>query len=314
MVIAVPMGGSPDSTVIRFPDRAPSSEKDRPYANYAFVSPGYFASVAAPLLRGRDFLDTDTAQAPHVTVINRAMARKFWPGENPLGKQVGVANPRFPARTIVGIVADIKQASLREDPAPEMYVPYTQNEIKIWPPMQTMQFALRGNSDPVSLIESARSAVHAADAGLPIARAAALSTLVDDSMAQPRFAVLLLASFGALTLVLAAIGLYGVVSYSVAQRTREIGVRMAMGAAPERVFRMVLGQGARLSVLGIGIGLAGSLVVSRLISSFLYQVPSTDPITFGGVSVLLILVALLACYVPARRATRVDPMTCLREE
>ena len=205
----------------------------------------------------------------------------------------------------------IKHFSMREDPAPEMYVAYTQKQ---WPSMLTMNVAVRTKADLSSMTAGVREAIHSADPDLPIAKLAPLTILVDDSMTEPRFAMLLLTSFGGLALLLAMIGMYGVISYSVAQRTQEIGIRMALGAARGNVFGMVLAQGARLAGLGIVIGLAAAYAVTRLMASFLYGVQPTDPITFVAVSGLLVGVALLACYLPARRATRVDPIIALRYE
>ena len=314
IVSEVPMGGSTDSTVIRVPDHPRVDGKEHPYVNYSFASPGYFSALGTPLLRGRDFLDTDTLGSAHVTVINNAMAKKYWPGQDPIGREVGVENPRWPTRTVVGIVPDIKHASLREVPDPEMYVPYTQNEIRIWPSMQTMQVALRSKIEPAALTASAREALRSVDPDLPISNVATLEALVDNSMAQSRFSLFLLGSFGILALVLAMIGMYGVISYSVQQQTREIGIRMAMGATRQDVLRMVLGSGARLAALGITIGLPTAWIVTRTMESFLYGVRSTDPLTFAVVSVLLMSVALFACFLPARRATRVDPLVALRYE
>ncbi|HXA66651.1 MAG TPA: ABC transporter permease [Bryobacteraceae bacterium] len=307
----VPLDGAPDSSSIRIIGRPAKSEVDRPFASYNLASRGYFSAVGTPLLRGREFQASDTAVSTPVAIINRAMANRYWPGENPIGKQLGLGSVRFPVMTIVGMVADVKDLSLRQQPGPEMYIPYSQ---KTYVSLLTMQVALRTKTDPAFMLESARQAIRSIDPGLPIAKVATMTALVDNSMAQPRFAMLVLGSFGALALVLACIGMYGVVSYSVAQRTREIGVRMALGAARRDVFRMVLGQGARLAGLGIVIGLVAALAVTRLMAGFLYGVEAADPLTFAGVSLLLVGIALLACYVPARRATRVDPMIALRYE
>jgi len=227
---------------------------------------------------------------------------------------VGVEDTRWPTRTVIGIVADIKHNSLRDAPAPEMYVPYTQNEIKIWPSMQTMQAALRTKADPAALTASVREALRSVDADLPLANVTTLAGLVDDSMVQPRFSLLLVGSFGGLALVLAMIGMYGVISYSVQQRTQEIGIRMALGASRGAVLRMILGLGAQLAALGIAIGLLASWMVTRTMESFLYQVRATDPLTFAAVSTALMCVALAACYIPARRAMSVDPNIALRYE
>jgi putative ABC transport system permease protein len=314
LVSAVPMAGAPDGTTIRIPEHPSSNDREMPYANYSFCSPGYFSALEAPLLRGRDFIETDTADSLHVTIINNAMAKKFWPGEDPVGKQVGVADTRWGTRTIVGVVTDIKHSSLSEDPAPEMYVPYTQNEIKIWPSMRTLQVALRTKADPTSVTASVREAVHSVDPDLPLAKVGTLSALVQSSMAKPLFSTFLLSSFGGIALLLATMGMYGVISYSVGQRTKEIGIRMALGATRSNVFGMILRHGARLTALGILIGLLAALGMTRTMASFLYGVKPTDPVTFAGVSLLLVAVTLLASYVPARRATRVDPMTALHDE
>jgi putative ABC transport system permease protein len=313
MVHAVPMGGAPDATVIRIPGRT-QTPGQQPYVNYMFASPGYFATVRTPLLRGRDFLDSDSLDSTPVTIVNRAMADALWPGEDAVGKQVGVAATRYPLRTIIGVVANVKQSSLREKTAPQMYVPYSQNEIKNWPPMQTMQVAMRSTGDPERTVASVREAMRSVDPDLPLAKVATLTGLVDRSLTQPRFAMFLLAAFGFLSLVLAAIGMYGVISYTVAQRTREIGVRIALGAQRAQVFGMVLAHGARLALAGIALGLAGAWAMTRAISSFLYGVEPGDPLTFGAVSTLFAAVALLACYLPARSAARVNAVVALRNE
>lgn len=314
LVSTVPMGGAPDGSAIRIPGRVAVNDRESPFANYSFASPGYFRAVGTPVLRGRDFMESDGPDAERVTVINSALAKQFWPGQDPIGKQVGVANPKWPTRAIVGVVADVKRHSLRDEPEPEMFVPYTQNEIKIWPSMQIMQFALRAKSDPAALTGSVREAMHSLDPDLPLSKVFTLTTLVEDSMAQPRFSMLLLGGFGALALLLSSVGMYGVISYSVAQRTREIGIRMALGAQRRNVFGMVLRQGARLAGFGIAIGLAAAFGVTRLMASLLYGVQATDSLTFAAVSVILAGVALLACYIPARRATKIDPMVALRCE
>jgi predicted permease len=309
IIETAPLDGATEGTVIRIPDHPAANAKENPFANYNIASPGYFSTVGTPVLRGRDFLETDTVNTTPVVIINNAMAKKFWPGEDPIGKQVGLGSPEFPAMTVVGIVADVKHLSLREDPGPEMYVPYTQRP---YPSMLTMHVVLRTKTDPASVMERVREAVGLLDPDVPVAKLTALATLVDDSLAGPRFSMLLLAAFAALAVLLATIGMYGVISYSVAQRTREIGIRMVLGAQRRNVVGMVLGQGAGLTALGLTIGLVTALGVTRMMRSVLYGVQTTDALTFGSVSVLLVGIALLACYVPARRATRVDPMIALR--
>jgi predicted permease len=307
----VPMGGEGESTVIRMPDHPAATQKELPFANYTIISPGYLSAVGTPVLRGRDFVEADTADSMPVALVNVAMEKKYWPGQSALGKQVGPGSARFPLLTVVGVVPDVKHISFREETTPEMYVVYTQRQ---WPSMLNLRVALRTKADPASMTASVREAIHSIDPDLPLAKVATLTTLVDDSLSQPRFAMLLLASFGLLALLLASTGMYGVISYSVAQRTQEIGIRMALGAERRNVFGMVLGQGAQLAGLGIALGLVAALGVTRLMASFLYGVQPTDPLTFAIVSLLLGGTALLACYLPARGATRVDPLVALRHE
>jgi putative ABC transport system permease protein len=307
----VPLGGAGESTGIRIPGRPPAKKGERRIANFTIVSPGYLAAIGTPVLRGRPVLETDTVDSTPVAVINRAMAAKFWPGEDPVGKQVGPGSARYPASVIVGIVADVKHLSLREEVAPEMYVPYTQRP---WPSMLSMQVALRVKGDAAGVVAAARSSLHSLDPDLPIGTVSTLASIVEDSMTQPRFSMLLVAVFGVLAVALASIGMYGVVSYSVMQRTREIGIRMALGAKHGDVFAMVIGQGARLAALGVALGLAGSLAATRLLAGQLYGVGATDPLTFGAMAALLVAVAMLACYLPARRAMRVEPTEALRYE
>lgn len=309
LVTTVPMAGPTNGSAIRFSNQPPARDRQKILAAFTVISPGYFAAVGAPLLRGRDFLATDTAESMPVAIVNRAMARKFWPGQDPIGKQVGPAKLAFPLLTVVGVVADIRHLTLREAPEPELYAAYTQ---KPWPSLLGLQVAVRTRADPAAVAGGARDAVHALDPDLPLARVATLEELASQAMAQPRFSMLLLGAFGGLALLLAAIGLYGVISYAVTQRAREIGVRMALGGRRRDVLGLILGQGARLGALGVALGLAGAFAATRLMAGFLYGVEATDPATFAAVALLLIAVALAACYLPARRAMRLDPMSALR--
>ena len=311
LVETAPMGGGTESSSIRVPGRPSTNVNDKPFANYSIVSPGYFSTVQTPLLRGREFLESDTADSTPVVVINRAMAEKFWPGQDPLGKQVGVASLRFPLMLIVGIAADVKHLSLREEPSPEMYVPYTQ---KPYPSMQTMALVVRTRADVGSVTGSVRDAIHSLDADLPLAKLTTLTAIVGSSLAQPRFSMLLLGGFAALAVILAAIGIYGVISYSVSQRTQEIGIRMALGARRRGIFAMVLRQGLGLAGLGIVIGLLVALGATQLMANFLYGVRAFDPLTFVAVALFLLAVTFAACYLPARRAMTVEPTRALRSE
>jgi ABC-type antimicrobial peptide transport system permease subunit len=243
------------------------------------------------------------------------MARKYWPGEDPIGKHVGIDFPGAPVRTVVGVVGDIKQTSLREEPSPRMFVPYTQIGTEIESnTIRSMQYAVRAIGEPASISESLRPAVHTVEPDLPVANFALLTTLVDDSMATDRFIMLQFGAFGALSLILASIGLYGVISYSVMQRTAEIGVRIALGAGRGQIFILILRQASRVVCSGIAIGLLAAFLTSRLMARFLYGVGPTDPITFAAVALLQLVVAALACYLPARKAMSVNPVTALRYE
>jgi predicted permease len=306
----VPMSGAGESTAVTLPDRGPTEPKLRPFANYTFVSPGYFSAVGTPILAGRDFADTDSASSGLVAIVNLSFAKKYLGGQNPTGKHTGVPIVKEPM-TIVGMVADSRHTSLREAASPEMYVPFTQ---KPWSSMTTPHIALRTKSDPVAMAESVRRAIYSIDPELPLANVATLQTMVNESMAQPRFAMLSLGAFGALALLLASIGMFGVISYSVSQRTREIGVRMALGARRATVLSMVLAQGLRLAAVGIAIGVAAALGVTRLMERFLYGVRPSDPLTYVAVSALLALVVAISTLIPARRAAAIDPMLALRQD
>jgi predicted permease len=304
----VPMGGAGESTGVRIAGRSTARTEEQPFANYTIGSPGYFAAVGTPLLRGRDFLETDVADSLPVAIVNRAMADKFWPGQDAVGKAVGLPILPFDM-TIVGVVANVKHRTVRETTIPEMYVPYTQ---KPWPSMSTMHVAVRTRGEAAALMTSVRSAIHTIDPDLPIARVATLSSIVDDAMAQPRFSMLLIAAFGAVALALACVGLYGAVSYSVVDRAQEIGIRIALGADRRTILAMVLRQAVRVTGAGIGVGLAIALVMLRMMTSFLYGIEPTDAPTFALVSLTLFGVALAACCIPARRAMRVDPIIAMR--
>jgi predicted permease len=283
---------------------------DRPRAFYRVISPKYFLTMGIPFHRGSGFTDRDSADVPGVAIINDAAARKYWPGEDPIGKRIKRGRPesKNPWLTIVGIAGSASQLSLREDTQPEIYVPYLQNSSR------TFTLVARTASDPRTLAGKLRQEVWATDKDLPVSSMKLMEELISKSVAQPRFYVMLLSIFAALALILAAVGVYGVMAYSVTLRTRDMGIRMALGARPRDIFKQVLGQALLLTLIGLAIGLVLGVVSTRVMSSLLYEVSPVDPLTLGATSLLLLAVALLASYIPARRATKVDPTVALRYE
>ena len=272
------------------------------------VGPNYFKTMETPLLRGRDFAETDRKGAPGVVVLNETLAATLWPGEDALGKRVSVSGPEGPFLEVVGVARDGKYRSLGETPHPYIYQPLLQS----YDPKMTL--VVRTTGEPQSVAAAVREQIRALDANLPVADVKTLRDQLDLSLFPSRVAAWTLGGFGVLALLLAAIGIYGVVSYSVAQRTREIGVRMALGAKEKDVLRLVLGEGLFVIAVGLALGLLLAVAATRVIAGFLYGVGATDPLTFAGVPLLLGFVALVASYIPARRATKVDPLVALRYE
>ena len=281
-------------------------------ANDRVVTPGYFEAMRMPLRRGRMFDERDGPDALPVAIINETMARKFWPNQNPIGKRFqpsfGKDTPYF---TVVGVIGDVRQMRLSMLPREEMYFPYWQAKNN-W--MKPRDLVIRTSGDPLSLARAVRRAVWSIDPQQPLSDIATLDNVLDREVAEKRVQGMLLGSLAALALVLATIGIYGVLSYVVTERTQEIGVRVALGAAGTDIFRVVASQGLALTGIGILVGIAGSLVLTRLVSSLLFGVSATDPLTYLGAIAIFGIVAILACYVPARRAARVDPMVALRYE
>lgn len=311
IVETIPMDGATEASGLRFPGRPAVDGRHRGFSNYTVASPGYLRAAGTTLVRGRDFLDSDDANSPPVTIINTTMAKKYWPNDDPIGKQVGPLSTKYPAATVIGIAADVKHLSLREDAQPEMYVLYTQ---KVYPSLLVMNAIIRARIEPESLASACRAAVQSVDPDLPIASVETLTTIVRESLTPQRFAMQLLAAFGMLALVLASVGVYGLVSYSVGQRTREIGVRLALGANRAEIFRLILGEGAWSALPGVAAGFALAIAAARLLARFLYGVHPFDPLTFTVVPALLIAVVFVASAIPARRATRLDPLAALRTE
>jgi putative ABC transport system permease protein len=278
--------------------------------NFYAASADYFKALGIPLRRGRLFTERDVRDSPHVAVINETMARKIFPDEDPIGKRItfdgGGKNPDW--YEIVGIVGDVKQYGLDQATPMQTYEPYTQQTYS------SMTLVARTAGDPAKLTAAIRNAVLQLDKEQPIANIRTLDEILSTSVAQQRFSTLLLGIFAAVAMLLAAVGIYGVLSYAVTQRTHEIGIRVALGAARSDVLRLVVGAGMRLTLLGVGAGLAAAFALTRLMSTLLFDVSATDPMTFGLIALLIVTVALLACWVPARRATKVDPMVALRIE
>jgi putative ABC transport system permease protein len=269
------------------------------------VSPGYFYTLGIPVLKGRTFTDHDDEQALKVAVVNEALARHLWPTEDPIGKQL----PLFKSNlTVVGVVGNTRHEGLSQETEAETYVPYLQS------PRDFMQLAVRTAAEPDSMASAVRAQVRDVDPDQPLYHVATLQQVLSESLAPRRFNVLLLGIFAGIALALATVGIYGVMAISVTQRTHEIGIRMALGAERRDVLRLVVRHGLKLTVIGLGIGIAGALALTRFLSTLLYGVRPTDPLTFVAVSLLLAVVALFACYIPARRATKVDPMVALRYE
>jgi putative ABC transport system permease protein len=285
--------------------------KQSGYADYASVSEGYFRSLGIPLVRGRLFDDRDTMDAPHVALISESVAREKWPNEDPVGHTIEFGNMDGDLRllTVIGVVGDVRERSLEKPPRPTIYVNYRQR------PQATYQFSavIRTAGDPAAVIASARKIVRELDPDVP-PNTSSFTTIFAASTSGRRFNLLLFGIFAGTALLLAIAGIYGVLAYSVARRTREMGVRMALGATAGNVMRLILGQAAVTTSIGIFLGLVGSFILMRFLQSMLFHVGTTDPLTFAAVALLLIAVAILAAYVPARRATKVDPNVALRYE
>ncbi|HEV2492438.1 MAG TPA: ABC transporter permease [Terriglobia bacterium] len=277
------------------------------------VSSDYFQTLGMPLVKGRFFNDHDTENSPQVLIISQSVANHLWPHDDPIGRHIDPSgNTTSNWYTVVGVVGDVKQRSLDETLNPVIYTPYAQSPIPFM--MQDITFVVRTAPDPAALIGPARRAIDEVDPNLPVFDAATMSQLVSQTVDEPRFNTFLLGVFATLAVLLAMVGIYGVMSYATSQRTHEIGIRMALGAEREDVLKLVVGQGIRLTLAGVGIGLAGAFALTRLLAKFLYGVGPLDLATFAGAAVLITAVALLAAYIPARRATRVDPMVALRYE
>jgi putative ABC transport system permease protein len=279
------------------------------------ISAGYMETMGVKLRQGRFFDERDGAQSQPVAIINETMARQFWPGVDALGRRFkrGSVDSQNPWVIIVGVVGDMKEMGLEAPAKAEMFFPYQQMpNFSVWDMPRDLM--VRTTGDPMSVAAAVRQAVWSADRNQPVSNIRTMDEILSEEVAQRRIGMTLLAAFAALALALASLGIYGVLSYSVTQRTQEIGIRMALGAGSKDVLRMVLADGMRLAAAGIAIGLGASFALTRLMAGLLFGVSASDPLTLGGVALLLITVALTACFIPARRATKVDPMVALRVE
>ncbi len=300
--------------------RPKSAPGESPAGVYRIVTPGYFQAMRLPLLSGRDIAATDAANAPGVVIINERAAAKFWPGENPIGKRVTFDDDRTNPQTwltVIGIAKNAKQSDWTAKIFPEVYLAAFQNKQFIGDPGSHFAYitlVVRTTGDPGSLASAVKDTVWSFDRNLPVSEVVTMDGVVAEANAEPRFEMLLLGVFAAVALALAAVGIYGVMSYSVTRRTHEIGIRVSLGASRANILLLVVRQGMALALVGSAVGIAGALVLSRLMTKLLYGVLPNDPITFGAVAILLMFIALVATYIPARRAMRVDPMVALRHE
>jgi putative ABC transport system permease protein len=278
----------------------------RPFFNIQTFAPGYVETMGIPLRRGRDFTAHDDTSAPPVAMVNETVVRRFWPGADPVGKRIVLGRMVKPVE-VVGVLSDVRNNKLAADVQPEIYLPFAQL------PWASMNLVVRTAGRPESFVAAVRSRVLAVDRDQPVTGIQTMEDLLSKAAAQPRYATTLLGGLAVLALLLAVVGIYGAIAYSLAERTGEMGIRLALGAARSSILGMVLRQGVVLALAGIGIGLAVSLALTRLLSGMLYQVSVRDPLAFAAGAVLFTAVAALASYIPARRATRVDPLTALRD-
>jgi putative ABC transport system permease protein len=309
----LPLGGgaSTQPFVIEARDVAAG---DAPSADYRVISPGYFATMGIAIREGRAFTDGDRETSERVVIVNETMARRFWGGASPIGSRLRWATPsraREGVMTVVGVAGDVRSVGLDADERPAIYAPFTQRTL---PFLRWTSFVVRTAGDPVAAIPVIRRALLTIDPEQPVYEETTIAQLLAASVAERRFSLLLLGIFAIVALALATIGLYGLISFSVAERTREIGVRVALGASARRVYLLVLTEALTRTAAGLLIGLAGAVALSRWLGALLYQVAPTDPLTYAAVTALLLASAIVAGYVPARRAVRADPVEALRAD
>jgi putative ABC transport system permease protein len=304
-----PLAGGCNGTSLDFRDRPPGAQGTSPDVGVQWVTPAWFSTLGVPLVQGRVFSATDRMGAPKVVLVSATAARRFWPNEDAVGHLVAVGQGGFgDTATVVGVVGDVRFGTLDSLPGAEVYLPYYQS------PRQSMIVYVKTSGDPTGVIGGVRAAVKDVSSGLPVYDVRTLESRVADASAQARFSAILLGLFAAMALVLASLGIYGVISFLVAQRTREIGIRVALGAVRGDVRRMIVRQGVLLALSGAAVGLVAAFFATKVLATLLYDVTPADPATYGTIVVLIVLAALLASWIPARRATRIDPMEALRSE
>jgi putative ABC transport system permease protein len=309
----LPFSGFGGSRTFHIEGREEKRPEDQTEEQLRLVADGYFAAMKIPVLKGREFTERDSLGRPRVAVVNEALARKHWPDASPIGERVSFSTDDPQWYEIVGVTGNIKHRGLDARDRPELYVPYRQPLFAGWT-VRPMYVVVRTAAAPAAAIAAVRHEVARLDGDQPLSDVRTMDERIDHSLSSRRFSMVLLAAFASLALTLAAIGIYGIVAYSVTERTREIGVRLALGAQRRDVIGMVIGQGMTMAGLGTVIGVTAALLLTRLMSSLLFGISPADPMTFLAIPLLLIAVAFVACYVPARRATRVDPLQALRSE
>ncbi|MEK6304430.1 MAG: ABC transporter permease [Acidobacteriota bacterium] len=310
-IIRIPMVGFNASTSFTIQGK-PVEKGSEPTADYRAVTGDYFKTMGIPLLKGRDFTERDNKDSPDAIVINALLADRFFAGEDPIGKRIQIFPDPARWREVVGVVGDVRLLGLDAEINQTLYVPMPQNPYPA--ALRNVFLAVRTSGEPKSLVAGIRRELRSIDRDVPISQVQTMEEIVAGSLSQRRLSMSLLVVFSALAAVLAAVGIYGVMAYIVAGRTHEIGIRMAMGAQQTDVLTMILGDGAKLTAVGVGIGLAAAFALTRVLSSLLYGVSAVDPATFAGISLLMAIVAMLASYIPARRAAKVDPMEALRQD
>jgi putative ABC transport system permease protein len=308
VVFPDPLSGGNASGSFEVDGRATTSRAERPRANLAAMSPDYLRTMGIALIAGRHFTLQDQDPAPTPVIVNAALARRIWPGEDPLGKRIRFDETEDKWLTVVGVSADSRNRGLDTAPEPLIYIPFQAFTLPF------MSIVARSPGGTAAVASAVRAEVRKLDPEMPIDSVRSMTEVVSESVAEPRFRTVLLVVFAATALVLAAIGVYGLISYSVALRTREIGIRVALGARPAQVVGPIVRQGMALALMGVGLGLAGAFLATKVIAAFLFGIEPTDPLTFAAVAALLLGVALLASYIPSRRALAIDPLTALRAE